>query len=117
MTIVSQTISTLLASDMHERVTFQREVVVADNLGGGVRTYEDVVTLWAQVIPISAQDMVSDIGIEAVVNYRIRLRYRSDITSALRILWDEKILTISAVVDVAAKHELLEIVARTGGVI
>jgi SPP1 family predicted phage head-tail adaptor len=107
---------TLLASELRERVTFQRELLVSDNIGGGVRAYEDVVSVWAQVMATSAGDNASDVGIEVITHFKLRMRYRDDITASMRVLWDGKILTIASVIDVLARHEILELNLREGGV-
>ena len=116
MSAVSQTISTLLASDLRERVTFQRELLVSDTIGGGVRAFEDVVSVWAQLTPQSVGDVAGEVGIEVISTFRIRIRYRSDLTPAMRLLWQGRTLTIASITDIGARREALEIIAREGGV-
>lgn len=113
---VSKIVDATLAAQLKHRVTLVREVISSDTLGGGVVSFEDVATVWASVQPISAQDTTLERGIEAVVTYRIQLRYRNDITPDLRIVWQGQTLTITAIMDVAARGAVLEILARTGGI-
>lgn len=105
------------ASMLRDRITFQQETLTADGLGGGVRSYEDIVTVWAEVTPLTTSENTGGNGIESSTTYRIRTRWREGITPALRILYDTRILAITGVHDDASHHQYLLITAREGGVL
>lgn len=105
------------ASMLRDRITFQQETITPDGLGGGIRSYEDVITVWAEVTPLSTTETIDGKGIESTTSYRIRTRWRTGITPAMRILFDTRILTITGLHDDASHQQYHLITAREGGVL
>lgn len=103
------------ASDLRERITLQHELITADGLGGGARGYEDIATVWAEVTPVSNSETTDGVGIESTTIWRIRIRWREDITPATRILYGSRILTIIGMHDDASFQHYIFITARQGG--
>jgi len=87
----------LAAGDLDRQITFQARVQV-QNSGSGAYSYtwDDIVTVWAQVqdvLPSRAENVADNVNL-ARRPARIRCRYRSDITSDMRILYGSRTLQI-----------------------
>lgn len=103
------------SSDLRHRITLQREILTPDNLGGGERAHEDIATVWAQMEALTSRESTSDMGQESITTWRIRIRWRDDISPATRIVWDGRELAITALHDDASHHHYCLIFARDGG--
>lgn len=75
------------ANELDERVTFQRMVEVIDDMGGHSHTWNDLITVWAHVRPMSGDERVAAHSLSSEANYLIVIRYRSDITEKDIALW------------------------------
>ena len=81
----------LSARDLNQRVRFERLLPAVDAVYGTTsNTWESVATVWAQVQdvlpnPISQESSTHGIDLARHPS-RIRIRYRTDITSAMRIV-------------------------------
>ena len=99
--------------DMRHRVTFQREARADDAYGGGATPWQDVATVFAAVDASIGKESVAGQQVQASLTYQIRLRHRADITAAMRIAWDGKLLNIRMILPDARK-EFMRIVAEEG---
>lgn len=98
---------------MRERVTFQREVRTEDGAGGSASTWSDIATVFASVDAASGQEGLASQQLQASVTYRLRARYRADITAAERIDWQGKRLNIRSITQDNRK-EFMQIIADEG---
>lgn len=67
--------------DLDRRLTLLAPVETADDEGGVVRTYATTTTVWAQVLPLSADAEVAADSLGGALRYRIIIRYRDDVTT------------------------------------
>ena len=51
-------------------------------------------SLWAKVTPVAARDLVLTQAEATEVTARLKIRYRTDINTSMRILWKNKIYSI-----------------------
>jgi SPP1 family predicted phage head-tail adaptor len=65
---------------LNRRLLLQAPVEAADGEGGVARSYADVCTLWAQVLPLAGRNDVSAGALGATIRYRIIVRAR-DVTT------------------------------------
>lgn len=77
------------AGNLRHRVTIEHRTRASDGRGGFTEAWSPLATVWASVLPrrgvterIEAQQLVS------VIIYEVIIRYRSDITSDMRVVWD-----------------------------
>ncbi|MFX4223539.1 MAG: phage head closure protein [Thalassobaculum sp.] len=75
------------AGDLTERVTFQRQVRVDDGGGGTEVTWQNVVTVDAQVRPLSGRERLQADQLQASANYRMTIRRRTDLDESMRVVW------------------------------
>jgi head-tail adaptor len=62
-------------------------VYVSDALGGRKETWRTLDTVPAELIPIRAWERLQATAVQSGVDYRFRVRARSDVTAAMRLLW------------------------------
>lgn len=100
----------LRAGQLRERVTFQVLTAGSDDHGQPLRTWSDFATaVPARVIPARAKESLQADGLTTVSNIVVMVRYREDITPAMRVMWKSKAYAISGdPVDIGARREGLE---------
>lgn len=97
---------------MRHRITFQRPVKTPDGYKGHTVQWQDVVTVWASVEPLSGREYFYSHQIKAEVTHRVKMRYREDITVKMRIKHRDRVLEIESVIDLKERHETLEILCK-----
>lgn len=93
-------------SQLTKRVTFQTATVAA---GEGVTTWADSFTVWAAVKPLVGSQRFQAAQANSQVQGKVVIRYRSDVTASMRMLYDSRYLTILSIVDPNEAHQWLEI--------
>lgn len=73
--------------DMRERVTLQAATDTTDAIGGLVRSWTDVATVWARVEEMSAREQYHREQIQSSANFAVTIRYRADVTTKNRVIW------------------------------
>lgn len=106
------------ASRLRERLTLQQAVDTPDNLGGYSRNWVDVAELWAEVEALASRSRSVEVFIDGQLQtrtlYRIRIRSRNDITTAMRLIYRTQPLAIRSVSEIGARREMLEILVEAG---
>lgn len=97
-----------MIGDLRHRITLQQAVDTPDAGGGSARSWQDIATLWAEIEPLSGNEKIHAMAVTATQKYRLRLRYRGDITPAQRFVRDGQILNILAVRDRDERRRWLE---------
>lgn len=107
-----------LSSRLRHRVTLQEPALTTDNAGGYTRTWDDVADLWAEVSPLEAQsfsqERLQDLHLQSRVTHRVTLRYREGVTADMRLVFEERVLVIRAIVNARELGEALVILAEEG---
>ena len=99
-------------SNLDRRITIQEPVVSKDGYGEDVVTgWTPVATVWAQVIPVSGREYFDAAAIRAEKTTRFRIRWRSGVTEAMRIVYDGRSYDILGIVEIG-RREGLEIRAE-----
>jgi SPP1 family predicted phage head-tail adaptor len=74
------------AGALRDRVTFYSPSKSTDGLRGQAVAYTTVVaTIWAQWRGLTARETLQAQALQTLPTYRLRMRYRSDITPLLRV--------------------------------
>jgi SPP1 family predicted phage head-tail adaptor len=75
------------AGQLRHRVTIQQDTAASDGQGGRTVTSGTLVAnLPAQVEPLSGRELLQAQAIGSQVSYRVRLRFREDITPRMRVV-------------------------------
>lgn len=102
---------------LRHRVTIQQKSTVQDAAGEESRAYSNIVTMpnvWANVRPLGGQERFVS-GAEqqiAELTHRVEMRYRSDLTNELAILWEGRHLDIESIEDPSGKRQYLVLKCR-----
>lgn len=75
---------------MRDRITIQNFTTIELPSGQEKEVWADVATVWAEVKAISGRELIASGAERSEATFRIWLRYRTDVTSASRILWQQK---------------------------
>jgi len=84
----------LSAGQLNERVTFQSVSRTKGDMGGQVETWADHATVWANVRQPSSRELVAAAQMQSTMDHVITVRYRTDITSDMRVMWRGRALEI-----------------------
>ncbi|MBX3492411.1 MAG: phage head closure protein [Parvibaculum sp.] len=103
------------AGAMRERVTLQAPVRTPDGAGGADVTWNDVATVWASVMALSGRERPAGERMEARRRLQVLIRYRSDVTAAMRLVWQGRALDIRTMCDIDGKRHMLLIDCEEGG--
>jgi SPP1 family predicted phage head-tail adaptor len=103
------------AGSLNRRVTIQRHVTGTDELGGPIDTWEDVATVWANIRHLSGAESIRSDADVSIVKASIRIRYRTDVTAAMRVVYGTTIYDIQAVLLDAVGREYCDLVCVEGG--
>ena len=71
--------------------------------------YENVAEVWAEVLPLRGREYQESQKLQAETQYRVIIRYRSDVEANWRVLWRNQQLQITDVLDTNGLKEQLEI--------
>ena len=83
---------------LDRRITLRTASVSADGFGQAVRTYSDLVKVWAKVeyrgVPKEGDETER---LTSVNKVRFTIRYRSDVDATTKISWDSKTYEVEGV--------------------
>jgi SPP1 family predicted phage head-tail adaptor len=83
--------------ELNRRLVLEAPNETDDGEGGVTRLYNAVMTLWAQVVPLSARADVAAHSLGAASRYRIVIRPRSDVTTGHHFLDGARVYRVIAV--------------------
>lgn len=104
----------ITASDLTERITIQQEIRVPDGMGGDELTWQDLATVWARVLPQRGRERLTAVQQHDSIVYLVTIRRRSDVTSAMRVLWGERVMNIRNVSDAGGRKLFFDLDCETG---
>ena len=81
------------AGRLKERITIQK-ATTANTYGERRHVWTTLATVWAEVLPSGSREVWRQSQIVADVSFVVRVRYRADVTAAMRIGWGSKTLEI-----------------------
>lgn len=103
-----------LHSRLRHRVLLQQEVLTDDDSGGFTRSWQDVATLWAEVLPLEGAERFVAGQVAEMAAYRVRLRRREGVDGRMRLMMDEKLFHVALVQPYGEEPGMLELVVREG---
>lgn len=100
------------AGSLRHRVVIESPAVATGSVGGQSITWSTFATIWASVEPLRGSEYLSGQQLTNKVSAKITSRYRDDITTAMRAVWDGHTYDIVDVVNVRGRGEQLEIMCQ-----
>lgn len=104
----------IAAGKMDRRIKLQRAVEAQDGFGTPIKTWQDIAskpTVWAEVEPLGGRETFASQELLAEADSRFRVRYRTDITVEMRIVYQGDNYDIKSIAELG-RHEGLEILAK-----
>ena len=100
-------------SDFRHRITIQYPDGYEKNEEGiVVPKWADLATVWAAFEPLRSREFFEAAAVNAENTVRFFIRYMPGITQEMRILFDDRVFNITAVMDRADRKAELEIMAK-----
>lgn len=97
------------------QITIQQATVAQDTFGEPDETWATLAVVWAQVIPKTGREYFKADQRISEADTIFRIRYRSDITSKMRISYNNQFYNINGMAELG-RQEALEIIAQVQGV-
>jgi SPP1 family predicted phage head-tail adaptor len=101
---------------LRHRLTIQQRSAAKDAYGGQSTAWVDVVTVWAEIRPLSSRELIAARGVQQETTHEIRMRYRSDvaITASMRGVYKGRIFNFSTPMNTDERNIELVIPAVEG---
>lgn len=104
------------AGSLAHQITYRVKSQSTDAYGGPSETWSDFATVRAAVAPIRGKEAVESMASQESVDIRIRHRFVSGITGAMRVVWNGvEYQVIGTPADVYGQGRELEVLARKVG--
>lgn len=98
---------------LRQRITIRRDVRSPNGKGGFTTAWQDVGTVWAEVIGRTGREATIGEAIQGISVYQITIRYRDDILADDQIRYGSIDLNITSADDPDGGRESLLIIATT----
>lgn len=96
------------AGRLAHRITIQSFGVTRNSIGEEVRTWSDVATVWAEIRPLSARELINAKAAMAQVTTRITIRYRAGLLPSMRMLHGATVYQMTEIINPGMRNEILE---------
>ena len=91
---------------LNRRITIEQATETADAYGEPIKTWAELVSLWANVWPVSNTERFASAQIGREVELRMHVHYRSDITEEMRVLFDGHYYDIQGIKEIGFREGL-----------
>ena len=103
------------AGRLRHRVTIQHKVTTKDEYGSTITTWEDLATVWADVLPVKGRELIAAETAAAVTTVKFVIRYRADVTATdMRIQFRGLTYNITAVLNEGTRDREMTLVTDEG---
>jgi len=97
---------------LRERPTLQAQSQAVDSYGDIATTWADVATLWARFTPTKAAQVTLAGRDDAIREYTVTTRYRTDITTNSRLIWRGRKFDVRGVTDPTEQRQFIDVYVR-----
>lgn len=101
------------AGQLNCRVTLQSPVTGTDSIGQPVNGWQEIGPVWASIRFLNGLESIKAGAQSSIAKASIRIRYRSDLTTAMRVLHGARIFEIVAVLPDEQKREHVDLVCES----
>jgi SPP1 family predicted phage head-tail adaptor len=96
------------AGELRQRLILQQNQPNTGSYGERLPDWVSLSTIWGAVNPVSARQFIEQQRDQAEITHKVKIRFRSDIKSGMRLLFGTRILHIEGVLNTdEANRELL----------
>lgn len=100
------------AGELTSRVTIEQRSTTPDAWGQPTETWSEVVACWANIRHNSGAEAIKGDSEISVVKASIRIRWRTGITSAMRVVFGSATYAIKAVMEDHQRREFVDLVCE-----
>lgn len=95
--------------ELDTKAVIQQPVEVRNNLGEFTLTWSDWATRYIALLPLSGNEVINALAIEATVTHRIRMRFTDGLKPKYRVVAEGRTFEIVSVLEKGRRveHELL----------
>ena len=104
----------LFPGALRHQIIVQREINTPDAAGGNSLAWQNVSTIRAYIKPVSGSERLHSQRLEARTSHRIFIRYRTDIRTDDRIVYQNRPMQIRALINLEEMNRWIEIHAEEG---
>jgi SPP1 family predicted phage head-tail adaptor len=107
----------LSAGKLNKRVLIEKSVPGSppvNEFGEPVVSWIEVDTVWASAEPLSGREFWAQQQVQSEITERFRIRYRADILTGMRVVYNSAIYMIKSIIDPLEKHEELNLMCAEG---
>lgn len=95
--------------DLKRRILIEQVGRARDAVGGQVEAWGELATVWAKVEPLSATERYWRQQTAGQASHRVTIRYRTDVTTKMRVSYNGRRFEIRGVTDVDDARAWLEL--------
>ena len=97
-------VKALCRADLRDRVAILSDTATSDGQGGRTVTTTTLETVWASVEPwqVQGDETLRTGGVTPTARYRVRMRYRADVTPQMRVTWTPYRATVAKTLEISA---------------
>jgi SPP1 family predicted phage head-tail adaptor len=92
---------------LRHRVTIEQKTAAPDGGGGFAESWNALATVWAAIETLEGAEILRAEQIMGETRFRLRIRYRGDVTAAMRVQFGSRVLGIEAVADADGRGRYL----------
>jgi SPP1 family predicted phage head-tail adaptor len=81
------------------RAVLEEPMDIADDIGGVTRSFQPRISLWISLEPLKGTERAEAGRGEAAISHRIVLRWRGDVTAAMRFSAESRLFAVRALLD------------------
>lgn len=102
---------------LNKRVSIERSVAgspAVNDMGEPNVSWEEVAEVWAAAEPLTGREFWAQQQVQSEITVRFKIRYRSDILTGMRVVYNNAIYMIKSIIDPLEKHEELHLMTSEG---
>lgn len=105
--------------ELRKQITIQAETPTGDGAGGYALAWMNIASAWADITPLSGNEVFTAQHLEGHATHRVTMRYRSDIaiTTDMRIIYNSRVFNIRSVLNIDERNQWTEMLVEEGGAI
>ncbi len=103
--------------ELRKQIIIQSENPTTDSAGGYVLAWTDVATVWAEIKPLSGNEVFTAQHLEGHITHHVLMRYRSDVTTDMRLSYNGRLFNIRAVLNMEERNQWTELLVEEGAAV
>lgn len=99
---------------LRHQVVIQQASRSSDGQGGGTMSWTTLATVWARIEPVAGREVVAQQGLQSQITHRVVMRFRSDVTTKMRLSHDGRLMNIRSIRNLEERKRWMELSVEEG---